>query len=331
MKKFGKWVAYVVISLILLVVIIVSYVVLALPNVGKPENITVAVTPERVARGKYLANNVSSCTDCHSTRDWTNFAAPLMPGTIGGGGEKFDASVGFPGKVEVPNITPYNLKDWTDGEIFRAITCGVEKDGKAIFPLMPWPYYSKMDREDVYSIIAYLRTLTPIRSTHPPSELDFPLNVLVHTMPAKATLGTKPDEHDTLKYGAYLVQIAACKECHSKDDHGTPVAGMEFAGDRVFGLPGGAKIHTANITPDKTTGIGLWTKEQFVKRFTQYADSTIKPTKVAEGGYQTIMPWWNLSKMKKSDLEAIYTYLRTLKPVSNKFERFERKSAVAAN
>ena len=158
MKKFGKWAAYVVISFILLVIIGVSYVVLALPDVGKPENITVAITPERVARGEYLANHVTMCTDCHSKRDWTVFAAPLVPGTLGGGGEKFDASVGFPGNVEVPNITPYNLKGWTDGEIFRAITCGVEKDGKAIFPLMPWPFYSKMDREDLYSIIIYTHT-----------------------------------------------------------------------------------------------------------------------------------------------------------------------------
>ena len=89
-----------VVSFILLVIIVVSYVVLALPNVGKPEAITVAITPERVARGEYLANHVTVCTDCHSKRDWTVFAAPLVPGTLGGGGEKFDASVGFPGDVE---------------------------------------------------------------------------------------------------------------------------------------------------------------------------------------------------------------------------------------
>ena len=330
MKKIGKWAAYVVISLILLVIIVVSYVVLALPNVGKPETIAVAITPERVARGKYLANYVVSCTDCHSKRDWTVFGAPLIPGTLGGGGEKFNASVGFPGNVEVPNITPYNLKGWTDGEIFRAITCGVEKDGKAIFPLMPWPYFAEMDREDLYSIIAYIRSLDPIKADHPASSLDFPLSILVHTMPAKASLGTRPDEHDTLKYGAYLVNAAACFECHTNVDKGTPLPGMDFAGGREFGVPGG-KIHSANITPDKTTGIGLWTKDQFVQHFKRYADSTFKPTHVNTGEFQTIMPWWNYGRMKKSDLEAIYTYLRTVKPVEHKFVKFVPNTGVAAN
>ncbi len=330
MKKFGKWAAYVVVSFILLVIIVVSYVVLALPNVGKPEIIAIAITPERVARGEYLANHVTVCTDCHSKRDWTVFAAPLVPGTLGGGGEKFDASVGFPGDVEVPNITPYNLKNWTDGEIFRAITCGVEKDGKAIFPLMPWPFYAKMDREDLYSIIAYIRTLNPIKADRQASTLSFPLNILVHTMPGKATLGTKPDEHDMLKYGAYLVNAAACFECHTDVDKGTPLPGMDFAGGREFGVPGG-KIHSANITPDKTTGIGSWTKDQFIQHFRHYADAALKPTHVNTGEFQTIMPWYAYGKMKQSDLEAIYTYLRTVKPVEHKFVKFVSNSEVAAN
>ena len=93
------------------------------------------------------------------------FAGPLLPGSLGAGGQVFDAKIGFSGSVISPNITPYNLKNWTDGEIFRAITSGVRKDGSAIFPLMPWPYYAKMNREDLYDIIAYLRTLKPVETS----------------------------------------------------------------------------------------------------------------------------------------------------------------------
>jgi hypothetical protein len=326
MKKFFKGILYVVITIILLAVIAVIYITLALPNVGKPEDIKVEATPKRIARGEYLANHVTVCTDCHSKRDWTLLAAPVVPSGLGGGGEKFDESVGFPGDVWVPNITPFNLKNWTDGELFRTITTGVKKDGSPIFPLMPWPFYSKLDREDVYSIIAYVRTLKSQPGSYPSHRLDFPLNIIVHTMPQKATLGKLPDEHDTLRYGAYMVNAAACFQCHTNVDKGDPLPGMDFAGGREFGVPGGATVRSANITPDKETGIGNWTKAQFIARFRMYADSTMKPVHVNEGEFQTIMPWYAYGKMKGSDLEAIYTYLRTVKPVSNKVVKFQPKA-----
>jgi len=322
--------AYVVIFIVLLVVSAASYIALALPNVGEPENIKVELTPKRIQRGTYLANHVTVCVDCHSTRKWNEFAAPIDSAIIGAGGEKFDAAVGFPGTVYVPNITPAHLKDWTDGELFRAITAGVKKDGSAIFPIMPWQYYATMDREDVYSIIAYIRTLKSVKTTFPKRELDFPLNLLVNTMPQKAALGKIPAESDTIKYGAYLVAAAACRDCHTKDDKGKPLPGMDFAGGHEYTLPG-ATLHSSNITPDKATGIGNWTKEQFVSRFTQYANGTAKPYSVKPGDFQTIMPWWKYGGMKPSDLEAMYAYLKTVKPVNNRVVKFQANSAAVVN
>ena len=97
MKKFGKWVAYVVITVILLVIIVISYVVYTLPDVGKPEDIKIALTPQRIARGEYLANNQVACMSCHSGRDESVFAPPNIPSFLGAGGEKFDKSTDFPG------------------------------------------------------------------------------------------------------------------------------------------------------------------------------------------------------------------------------------------
>lgn len=328
MKKFGKWAFYTVISLLALIIIVVSYVVLALPNVGPPENIKIDITPQRIARGKYLIQ-VTSCLDCHSKGDRSKFASPVDSMNYGSGGNLFDKGDGFPGTVYVPNITPYHLKDWTDGEVFRAVTTGVKKDGSAIFPLMPWPFYSKMDREDIYSIIAYIRTLKPVETTYPKSKLDFPLNVIVHTMPHKATLTTKPDPHDTLKYGAYLVQAAACSECHSQDKQGVPLPGLEFAGGKEFGV-GGNTLRSANITPDDNTGIGKWTKEQFIASFKAYNDpATAAP--VGKNQFQTVMPRWQYAKLTEGDLASIYIYLRTLKPVSNKVVKWQVNSAAIAS
>jgi len=316
MKKIGKWIVIVAISLILLIIIGISYIVLALPNVGPPENISITLTPQRIGRGEYLSNHVALCIDCHSQRDWSKFAGPVLNGKLGEGGEVFDTQVGFPGIVHVPNITPYNLKGWTDGEIFRAITTGVRKDGSAIFPLMPWPYYSKMSREDVYSIIAYLRTLKPVESSYPKSKLNFPLNILVHTMPQKAVFATLPAPKDTLKYGEYLTSSAACIECHSQANNGKIIAGLEFAGGHEYKVSG-KTIRSANITPDKATGIGNWTEEAFVERFKSFSDRS-KTEPVSSSGFQTIMPWYGYGGMSETDLKAIYVYLRTIKPINNK-------------
>jgi hypothetical protein len=320
MKKAAKFLAYLVIAAVVIVIGVVAYVTLALPNVGKPEDIKVEITAKRLERGKYLVNHVVLCIDCHSKRNWAKFGGPIDSASLGGGGEVFDKSVGFPGAVNVPNITPFNVGTWTDGELMRTITCGVRKDGSAIFPLMPWPYFSKLDREDVYSIIAYVRTLKPISASYTKSTLDFPLNIIVHTMPKKATLGTLPDPADTLKYGAYMINACACKECHSQDDKGNLLPGLEFAGGRPFKVNTGT-VKSANITQDKQTGIGNWTKAAFIARFKAMSDPK-NAGKVSKGDFQTIMPWWSYSGMTDTDLGAIYTYLKTIKPISNKVNKF---------
>lgn len=320
MKKAVKIIAYSAIVLVVLVITAVTYITTALPNVGQPEDIKVELTPARIARGKYLATHVAVCVDCHSPHDWTKLGGPMDTTQLGAGGEKFDAGVGFPGNVIVPNITPYNLKNWTDGEIKRAITTGVKKDGSAIFPLMPWKGYSKMDNEDINSIIAYIRTLKPVEVKHPKASLDFPLNILVHTMPQKAQPGKLPDVKDSVRYGEYLVSSSGCMDCHSQDNQGEYLPGLEFAGGKPFKV-GTATVKSANITPDASTGIGKWTKEQFIARFKAYADQAKAPT-VKAGEFQTIMPWWNYGGMTTTDLNAIYAYLRTVKPVKNAVVKF---------
>ena len=84
-------------------------------------------------------------------------------------------------------------------------------------------------------------------------------------------------------------------------------------------------IRSANITPDKT-GIGEWTSEQFVKRFTMYQDTSYHPQKLKENDFNSVMPWMMYSGMKTSDLLAIYTYLKTVKPIANRVIKFTPKS-----
>ncbi|MDB5255916.1 MAG: cytochrome c-related protein [Chitinophagaceae bacterium] len=323
MKKFLRITLLIFTALLLVIAGLLTYVKTALPDAGPAPVLTVERTPERIKRGEYLANSVAACMDCHSTRDWSKFAGPLVPGTLGSGGETFDQTYGFPGAFYSKNITPFGLKDWTDGEILRAITSGVSKNGKALFPVMPHPAYGKLDKEDIYSIIAYLRTLPSVAKEVPASKPDFPMNFIINTIPKPAAFTTRPDTADRVKYGEYLFTASACKECHTKQDKGQPIEGMELAGGFEFKMPSGGLVRSSNITPDEETGIGNWTETGFVQRFRAYADSSYQPAALQKGNFNTIMPWMMYGKMKEQDLAAIYAYLKTVKPIKNEVKRFD--------
>ncbi|MTB51216.1 c-type cytochrome [Lewinella sp. W8] len=300
---------------------VLIYVSTALPNVGPPPDLTVEGTPEQVERGKYLANNVMLCMDCHGKRQWAEFGGPPEEGTLGMGGEVFPREAGFPGHFVAPNITPAALADWTDGEIFRAITTGVSKDGRALFNVMPYQSYAKLDREDIEAVIAYLRTVSPVENKTAPSEFDFPVNFIINTIPQPASFAPRPDPSDQLAYGKYLVTAGACYDCHTNQEKGTFV-GEPFAGGMNFPLPDGSVVTSANITPDPTTGIGNWTESQFVTRFKQYADSSYVSPTIAAGDFQTFMPWTMYAGMTETDLKAMFAYLKSLEPVDNEVEIF---------
>ena len=322
MKKIVKWSAILIAVVLVCIVGAVTYISYFLPNIPVDETIVVESTPVRIERGKYLANHVNLCMDCHSTRDFSVLSGPPKAGTAGAGGERFDHSVGFPGVFYSRNITPYGLGSWSDGEIYRAITSGISKDGSVIFPVMPWKAYSTMATEDVYSIIAYLRSLEPVKRENTASKADFPLNIIMNTFPTPANPQPIPDKSDKLAYGKYITNAAGCVECHTKmDDKGNKIPGMDFAGGQGFKMPGNGMVYSANLTP-ATTGLKGYSAESFVAKFKMYADSAYVPQAVNKKEFQTIMPWMMYAKMKDEDLSAIYTYLNSLEPIENEVVKF---------
>jgi mono/diheme cytochrome c family protein len=302
----------------------ISYVKFGLPAIAPAPELTVDKSAESINRGKYLANSVAVCMDCHSTRDWSVFSGPPVPGTEGKGGEKFDQTMGFPGVYYSRNITPYGLGNWTDGEIFRAITSGVNKDGDALFPVMPHPNFGQVDKEDIYDIIAYLRSLPPIETENIASDSDFPMSLIINTIPKEPTFSVIPDKSDKVAYGKYLVTMASCGDCHTPFDKGEYDKSMFLAGGRAFILPW-ATLTTPNLTPDDKTGIGTWSEADFVNRFKAYQDSSYVPVKINPGDFMTLMPWTMYATMEKSDLESIFAYLQSLEPIDNPVERFVLK------
>ncbi|MFT3750763.1 MAG: cytochrome C [Agriterribacter sp.] len=326
MKKAFKVLGYALLSIILIIFLLIVYVKTALPNVGDAPALTITNTSEKIERGKYLANHVSVCTDCHSTRDWSKFSGPLIEGTLGKGGERFDQHAGFPGVFYSKNITPAGISRYTDGELFRLITTGVTKEGRAMFPVMPYSHYGQMDTEDIQCIIAYIRSLPSIENTVPESVADFPMNFIINTIPAKANPQKLPPKTDQLAYGRYMVNAASCIECHTPVKKGQIIEALAFGGGREFNMPGGM-LRSANISPDSATGIGKWTEEIFINKFKLYADSSYKLPAVKPGEFNTIMPWKMYSGMTEEDLKAIFRYLKTAKPVSNHVEKFSAQVA----
>jgi len=130
------------------------------PAMNPPSDLKVELTPERVARGEYLVKHVFECVGCHSDHLYERWGMPVKPGTLLQGGFRFTKEQAVPGEVTAQNLTAdveTGLGSWTDGEIVRAIREGINRDGRAMFPMMPYPDYLGMSDDDVHAVVAYLR------------------------------------------------------------------------------------------------------------------------------------------------------------------------------
>lgn len=121
---------------------------------------------DQIARGEYLAI-VGDCMSCHTAHDGQKFAGGrYMPTPFG--------------PISTPNITPdkqTGIGNWTDDDFYHALHDGIAKGGEHLYPVMPYPWYTKVTRDDVLAIKAYLFSLPPANSPRPPNKLEFPFNV----------------------------------------------------------------------------------------------------------------------------------------------------------
>lgn len=325
MRKALRALGWIATAVAILVLGALVYLGLAYPKSEDPPAVEIEATRELLARGEYLFRNVTGCVICHSPHEPTVAGARVIPGSEGEGGPEFP--IGSAGTLYAKNITPAALGEWTDGEIIRALRDGVSRDGTALFPLMPYFNFRRLSELDMHAIVAYTRTLAPGESAVPERELAFPMNLIVRLMPGPAgPYPAAPDASNTVAYGEYLVTAASCGDCHSPmDDRGRPLPGRELSGGNPFPTGDGWVAHTANITPDSATGIGLWTRERFVANIRQRAAAAGSP--LSESARLTPMPWIAYAGMTDEDLGAVYDYLRTVPPVRNQVTRFTREEA----
>jgi mono/diheme cytochrome c family protein len=301
---------------------VLIYLVVRKPVQTSPRAGRVDMSPARVERGRYIFENLADCTGCHSQRDFSRFGGPVVPGGRGRG-FTFPPEFGLPGTIVASNITPdreTGIGTWSDGEKIRAIRDGVDKDGRALFPLMPYPAYRKMSDEDVESVVAYMNTLAPVRTQLPPTRIAFPVSLFIKGVPQPAGGVPPANRPDRVKYGEYLATIGGCAACHTPFVRGRPDASKHLAGGRVFRL-GNATVVSSNITPDGESGIGNWSEQHFLDKFAEYKEYALKGPPPAGAENFTVMPWLGLSQASDDDLRAMYAYLRTQPAVRNAVEK----------
>jgi mono/diheme cytochrome c family protein len=281
-------------------------------------------TPERLARGAYLVNQVMLCPACHTTRATGNVLVEpeRTDAFLGGGNIYVDKGLGT---LWIPNLTPdaeTGLGAWKDDEVLRAIRDGVSRDGHFLVPLMPYSSFQHLADEDARAVVAYLRSIPPYKQPKPrqDNKLSFVQKMLFRVvgaqMHAPAVDVAPPSRSDKLAFGRYLVRIGACSECHSLADNGPRPETDPFylaGSDQAFEDPALGQTYPRNLTPDPETGLG------------NYDAAAIKQA-LREGrrldGKRMAPPMSvliaHISGMTDEDLDAIVGYLKTIPAARHK-------------
>lgn len=317
MKKLANVLGWFLVILVAVLAVAITFTISWRPFIGPRSRTTTALTlertPERLARGKYLAEGVSGCMSCHTPHDWSSRTSPVAAGNLGSGEEI--PIKGLPGKIVAPNLTPdmeTGAGSWTDDQLARAIREGVGHDGRALFTMMPYQHFRTMSDEDLASIIVYLRALPAVRHELPTTEMIFPVKYLVRNAPQPVTDAVPaPDLSTPLKRGAYMSHIAGCTDCHTPmDNHGQRITALEWAGGFVLEGSWG-RVASANLTSDPS-GIPYYDEKLFIDAFrTGHVQARV---------LNPIMPFAFYSGMTDQDLSAIFAYVHQLPPTKHRVD-----------
>jgi mono/diheme cytochrome c family protein len=252
-----------------------------------------------VKRGDYLVNGILTCGNCHSPKGPTGEIADKAFS----GGLSWDEP---PFKVTAPNITQdkeTGIGDYTDAELEQVLRKGIKRNGVPVAMIMPSGFYEIMTDHDLNAVIAYLRTIKPVKNSVPDPVYKMHQG---HPIPpggdkpfAEAMLSVKKTK------GFYLVTVAHCMECHTPmGPHGREFGARLGAGGFEFPGPWGVSM-SRNITSSKDKGIGAWSDDEIKRAITQGVSrdgSKLKPP----------MGYHYYAKVDVGDLDAIVAYLRTV-------------------
>lgn len=257
-------------------------------------------SPELIAYGKALVE-AGGCAGCHT-------ADPARPFA---GGKRIDTPFGA---VYAPNLTPdrdTGIGAWADADFTRALRYGIAPDGSNYYPAFPYPYFTKMTKDDTLAIRAYLGSLAPVVSRNRPPELRWPFGYrrLVRVWNAfyfKPGL-FEPDQSQSAAWnrGGYLVTgLAHCGACHTpKNYFGADKAAQALSGNEVGGW------YAPRLDGAARSGLKSWSVEDI----SEYLQSGRNAKSHADGLMAEVVVN-STSKMSDADVKAIALYLKSLPP-----------------
>lgn len=260
-----------------------------------------AADPSLIARGKYLTT-AGDCAACHTAPKGAQFAGGLMMDTPFG-------------PLSTPNITPdkdTGIGNITDDQFYRVFHQGIGMKGEALYPAMPYPWFTKVTRDDVLAIKAYLFSLPPVHAPRKPSHIIFPFSIRDGLFAWDAAFlkegEFKPDpaQSPQVNRGAYLVTgLEHCGECHN--------ASKMFGASTLSGRLSGGVIdnwYAPNISSDKSEGIGRYSDQQIF----QYLKTGSAPGMGVVAGPMAQTLHESLGKLTDEDLHDIVAYLKSTPP-----------------
>ncbi|MGH6725182.1 MAG: c-type cytochrome [Pseudolabrys sp.] len=251
-----------------------------------------------IERGRHLAD-AADCAACHTAKDGKPFA----------GGEPVPTPFG---SIQAPNITPdreTGIGAWTDAEFYRALHDGVGPHGERFYPAFPYPYYTKMTRDDVLAIRAYLNTIPPVKYEAHGNHIAWPLRYRVFMRGwnlaffDRGTFQPDPNKSAEWNRGAYLVEGAGhCGACHTPKN--------VLGGDKTSENLRGATLDNwfaPDITNDAREGLGAWSAADIA----EYLATGRNKYNAAAGEMAEVVKD-STSKVPAADLHAIAVYLKSL-------------------
>jgi mono/diheme cytochrome c family protein len=270
-----------------------------------------------VRQGEYILH-AAGCGVCHTDTD--------NDGPFLAGGRRLETPFGV---FYAPNITPdpeHGIGRWTEKDFIAALSEGLAPDGSHYYPVFPYTSYTRMDTGDIHALWAYLGTVRPEARPDRPHALPWYLGWRGVVWAWKwwgfepGPLPSRPDQSEAWNRGAYLVEaLGHCGECHTPRDWlGAPLAAMYLAGTRQ-GPEGDA---VPNITPDRRTGIGRWSRDDLI----YFLDTGGTPDGDYAGGLMAEVIDESTSQLTAEDREALATYLLSLPPIENSVSKPKEKA-----
>jgi mono/diheme cytochrome c family protein len=268
---------------------------------------------ELITQGQYIFAIAGGCA-CHTVPKQTYHT----------GGRAFPIPFGTVFSTNITQDKEAGLGDWTEQQIHDAMNAGIRRDGSRLLPVMPYQSYSGMAQDDLKALVAYMKTLKPVKKATPDLKTWVPL-VRSAALPVylrvfgQSSNSPAQAPKSGLERGRYLVNhVSICGDCHTpRNSIGVQNRSLYLAGASAKDGPLGEAV--PNITPDKETGIGDWKREDI-------AELLITGTKPDFDNVQGLMyeviqgTPHGYKDMRREDALAIGDYLKSIPPIKNKIE-----------